>query len=282
MIAPPLTPARWQSSVALRVDRAYGDKSVPLSSEVDLMFARLRSGMTFSNVTSLMALFVALGGTSAYAIDEWNGSNIQDDTLTGADVRGRFQTATEAPVNGSLTGADISGQAADPASGQSAVNGSLGTNDIFDGSLTGTDTRDNSLTGTDIVESSLGEVPNAASATNATNAATAQSIANGSVHSTSLGTILKVERFVFVPGGGTAQNGHYNTRLMLAGCPAGMMAFNGGAQWEGDRSDDELWIGDFRWFVDPATGRPSIFYVTGGNDTGVERKLIVSVFCLAA
>jgi hypothetical protein len=36
---------------------------------------------------ALLALFVALGGTTAYAANEWNGSNIQDGTLTGADIQ---------------------------------------------------------------------------------------------------------------------------------------------------------------------------------------------------
>jgi hypothetical protein len=52
------------------------------------MFGRLRpSRPSPALVISLLSLFVALGGTSAYAINEWNGSNIQDDTIASADLK---------------------------------------------------------------------------------------------------------------------------------------------------------------------------------------------------
>jgi hypothetical protein len=38
-------------------------------------------------IVALLALFVALGGSSAYAINEWNGSNIQDNTIATADLK---------------------------------------------------------------------------------------------------------------------------------------------------------------------------------------------------
>jgi len=50
---------------------------------------------------SSVAVFLALGGTSAYAVNEWTGANIKDETLTGADVKGR------SGLNGTLTGADL-------------------------------------------------------------------------------------------------------------------------------------------------------------------------------
>jgi hypothetical protein len=53
------------------------------------------------NAVAYVALFVALGGTSAYAANEWTGANIKDETLTGADVKGR------PGVDWTLTGQDI-------------------------------------------------------------------------------------------------------------------------------------------------------------------------------
>jgi hypothetical protein len=88
-------------------------------------------GHVRNNAVGFLALFVALGGTSAYAVNEWNGSNIQDETLTGADVRGKPATATAPAVNGSLSGWDIG---------------------------------DNSLQGRDIAEPTLAKVPLAAKA----------------------------------------------------------------------------------------------------------------------
>jgi hypothetical protein len=51
-----------------------------------------RSRLTFANTTSVLALFVALGGTS-YAAVSITGRDVRDGTLTGKDFR-----------NGSLTG----------------------------------------------------------------------------------------------------------------------------------------------------------------------------------
>ena len=118
------------------------------------MLRKLRRRLSFANVTSLLALFVALGGTSAYAANEWNGSNIQDESLTGADIRGKGNTATVAGVNGSITGVDIGGQRAVPSLGQPYV----------DGSITGADIGDDTLQGGDIAESTLRKVPAASQA----------------------------------------------------------------------------------------------------------------------
>jgi uncharacterized protein YjbI with pentapeptide repeats len=70
--------------------------------------SRLHRHLTFANVTSLLALFIALGGTS-YAALTSTGANVRNSTLTGADVK-----------NESLTGSDIK---------------NLTTGDIADGSL---------------------------------------------------------------------------------------------------------------------------------------------------
>jgi hypothetical protein len=51
------------------------------------MLRRLRARLTYANVTATLALFLALGGGSAYAINEWNGSNIQDNTIASADLK---------------------------------------------------------------------------------------------------------------------------------------------------------------------------------------------------
>jgi hypothetical protein len=123
------------------------------------MLRKLRRRLSFANVTSLLALFVALGGTGAYAANEWNSSNIQNETLLGADVRGSNGSPTSTGINGSLTGADISGQPAIVDSDQPFVNGSLTSYDIATNTLTGDDVRDNALKGADIDESTLTGLP---------------------------------------------------------------------------------------------------------------------------
>ena len=73
--------------------------------------------------SGVLALILVLAGGTAYAANEWTGTNIIDESLTGADVKG-----------------------------SSAV----------DGTLTGLDLRANSLRGDDIAEASLGRVPDSA------------------------------------------------------------------------------------------------------------------------
>jgi hypothetical protein len=139
------------------------------------MLTRLRSHLTYANVAATMALFLALGGTGAYAANEWTGANIQDETLTGADVQGKAQTATAPAVNGTLTGYDISGQPAIPALGQPFIAGSLTTWDINDGTLMGPDVKDGSLTTSDILDGTL------AARDLADNAVGTSQVANGSL-----------------------------------------------------------------------------------------------------
>jgi hypothetical protein len=144
------------------------------------MLDRLRARLTYANVTSTLALCVALGGGTAYAVDEWNGSNIQDESLTGADVRGSFPDAQNPNgVNGSLTSEDIGDRTIFPVdiaanslgpdeiaavgSGDivaNAINGDKVANDSLDGfdvhDLSGSDVVDGSLSGADIGDGSIG------------------------------------------------------------------------------------------------------------------------------
>jgi len=97
------------------------------------------------NIVAYLALFVALGGTSAYAANEWTGANIIDESLTGADIKNGAVSGGEV-TNESLTTADIK-------------NFSLGNGDFLTGSVDSRAATDNSLTGTDINESTLNMPP---------------------------------------------------------------------------------------------------------------------------
>jgi hypothetical protein len=104
-------------------------------------------------VVAYLALFFALS-VGAYAANTVGSSDVTDDSLLSVDVKGKAGNSTTAAENGTLTGVDVSGQAANPSVGQPFV----------EGSLTGADVKNNSLTGADISESTLGTVPNAKSA----------------------------------------------------------------------------------------------------------------------
>lgn len=82
------------------------------------MNLRLRSRVTFANVISLLALFVALGGSS-YAALSMTGKDVKNGSLTGKDLK-----------NNSVTGADVK---------------ALGTGDVQDGSLLATDFKSGQL-----------------------------------------------------------------------------------------------------------------------------------------
>ena len=69
------------------------------------MMRLFRRRLTFANVTSLIALFVALGGTS-YAALTITGKNVKNSSLTGADIK-NSSLSTKDVKNGSLLSQDF-------------------------------------------------------------------------------------------------------------------------------------------------------------------------------
>ena len=215
------------------------------------MFSKIRARLTYANVMSTVAVFLALGGASAYAINEYTGANIQDESLTGADVKGVNGTQTVKGTNGSITGADISGQPAIPAVGQNAVDGSINTYDIKDGWVRGVDLQANTLTGTQINESTLGQVPNATTADQLNN------------------IVLKQNTF-------SNPEGHQNVGEVA--CDPGYKASGGGAYASGSLEDRQELNGtgpalnDTRWdaYYDNQIG-------ADGNDGGGETFTVYAI-----
>ncbi|HEX2414520.1 MAG TPA: hypothetical protein VHJ37_04820 [Thermoleophilaceae bacterium] len=101
--------------------------------------ASVRSRLSFANLTALLALFVALGGSSYAAVrvgsEEITNNSVRSQDLRNNDVRGR----------------DIR-------------KGTVRGTDIHDGDLKGRDVRDNTIGGKDVKESSLDTVPRAVDA----------------------------------------------------------------------------------------------------------------------
>lgn len=152
------------------------------------------------NVVGYLALFVALGGTTAWAADKItskdiaknavlsrhikNGqvksADVQDNGLTGTDVNeatlGQVpsaasankattaDSATTAQTAGSASSADSAATAQIAQLAQTVAADAIGTAQVANGSLTGADVQDDSLTGSDVNESSLGTVPQASNA----------------------------------------------------------------------------------------------------------------------
>lgn len=102
------------------------------------------------NAVAWLALFVALGGTGAYAANTIATGDIIDNQVLSPDVR------DDTLAFGGLAAQDLG-----PGSvGSSEVQDStLGGSDILNGSLTGSDIADNSLGGADINEANLALPP---------------------------------------------------------------------------------------------------------------------------
>jgi hypothetical protein len=67
------------------------------------MFTRLRSHLSYANVTATLALFVALGGSS-YAALKITGRDVRNNSLTGRDIR---SLTTKDVTDGSLRARDL-------------------------------------------------------------------------------------------------------------------------------------------------------------------------------
>lgn len=170
---------------------------------------------------------------------------------------------SDAQFDGAAAGGGLAGTYPNPTIAQNAIGTAQVTNDT--------------LSGSDIVEGSLGQVPSALAATNT------QNIADDSVTASSFGTITKRSGTVVVPGGGTPENGNYETNFKEVLCFDDEMAVAGGVDWVGAGGTDgkELWLSEFYWLYDATTGQPSGLHVTAGNDTGTDTTVMVEVACLA-
>jgi hypothetical protein len=119
------------------------------------MHSKLRSRLTFANVMSVIAVFIALGGTGAYALNEWNGSNIQDGTLTGADIKdlsiGLPDYGANSISTGKLKDQDVRTQ---DLRDLGVTNSKIAWDSVSSGKVI-----NNNLTGDDVNESTLGRVP---------------------------------------------------------------------------------------------------------------------------
>ena len=106
----------------------------------------IRSHLSFANVISLMALFVALGGTTYAAVtlpkNSVGARQIKKNAVRAAEVRKNAVGASEIRSN-AVVGGDV-------------LDGGIGSLDILDGNLTAADLGNNSVGSGELAPNSVG------------------------------------------------------------------------------------------------------------------------------
>lgn len=129
------------------------------------LLKQIRQRLTYANVMSSLAVFLILGGATAFAAVKKIGANeIKANSIkTGKIVK-------EAVTSGKIkNGAVIETKIAD---------GAVTTNKIADNAVTTSKIANDAVTGDKVKESTLGQVPSAATATTATTATSATNATN--------------------------------------------------------------------------------------------------------
>jgi hypothetical protein len=93
----------------------------------------VRKGTTYANVTSTIALVIALGGTSAYAAGKITSADIKDGTIKAADLAKGAVTSAKIR-DGNVRTPDIAGSAVTTGK---VKDGTLRVQDFAAGTLTG-------------------------------------------------------------------------------------------------------------------------------------------------
>ena len=138
---------------------------------------RLRPKLTYANVVSTLALFVAIGGAGAYAAIRLPPKSVGEPELRPGAVTAEKlrKNAVIAPkikalavkqgkiANGAVTAAKL-------------ANGAVGGETLSEGAVTTSKVANESVTGEKVNESSLGQVPSAARAEFATSAESANPV----------------------------------------------------------------------------------------------------------
>jgi hypothetical protein len=107
------------------------------------MFSKLRSRRpSHATVVAYVALFVALGGTSAYAAATIDGDDVIDESLTSDDLANDKAVQGSDVIDGSLVSADV-------------LDGSLAAADLANSAVTNSKIRSNAVTGAKVFPSTL-------------------------------------------------------------------------------------------------------------------------------
>jgi hypothetical protein len=163
---------------------------------------QIRKRLTYANVMSSIAVFLILGGATAFA------AGLAKNSVGTKQLKKEAVNAAKLKT-GAVSGAKIA---------TGAVDGSK----VLDGSLTGSD----------IKLSTLGTVPSATKATTATAADTAKTAetAKSATTATTATTAVQLSKITVVKVDFTVASGAGSNTTETATCPAGTQAIAGGAR----------------------------------------------------
>jgi hypothetical protein len=183
---------------------------------------RLRSMLTYGNVTATLAVFLAMSGAAA-AVTTAPTSSVVSSSIKDGEVR------TPDLATGAATTAKLRDGAVNNA--KIAAN-SIGSGKVVDGSLTGADVRDDSVSQNELMASSVGTpqlLDNAvASAKIQPGAVTSREIADKTVGAQEVKGLTTATS----PVGTSISPGHAGNAEVT--CPNGGMVVGGGFAWEND------------------------------------------------
>ncbi len=137
------------------------------------MLHRLLKGLTFANVCSFLALTIALGTGTAYAVDTVGSEDIIDNSIQSVDIK-NGNVSTSDIANATITGADLH---ADSVTAASILDGTIANADLAPDAVNSANVVNESLTAADLASDSVGssEIPN--------NAVGATEVASNSIDS---------------------------------------------------------------------------------------------------
>ncbi len=128
------------------------------------LLARLLQHLTYANVVATIALFLALGTSGAYAVNEWTGKNIKNGTITSVDVKNGTISAADVK-NGTLSGADIQDGtisrtevAPGAVTREKVAAAAVGSQEVENGTITGDDIKDGTITSGNIKNGTIGDI----------------------------------------------------------------------------------------------------------------------------
>ena len=122
------------------------------SGPIKLVLEQLRSGLTYANVMSTVAVFVALGGSS-YAAVKVGTREIRNDSVRSVDIRKNEVSGSDIR-KGQVRGSDLRNN---DISGSDLRNGSVAGSDIKPGTLRGGHVAPNSIDGRSIANLGAGD-----------------------------------------------------------------------------------------------------------------------------